>query len=96
MAEARILAVAEQEYAEAISWYAGRSAQAAERFRAEFKRAIQMIEQYPQVCARCDRQHRYYLMRRYPYQVIFREQPQGALIVAVAHCKRRPGYWHGR
>ena len=96
MAEPLILAEAKQDYAEALSWYADRSPQAALGFEAEFERAIQMIEQYPQVCARCDRQHRYYLMRRYPYQVIFREQPQGGLIVAVAHAKRRPGYWHGR
>ncbi len=96
MADALILTEAEEEYAEALSWYARRSEQAARGFEAEFERAIRLIEEGPQVYPRCDRQHRYYLMHRYPYQVIYREDSRGALIVAVAHCKRRPGYWHGR
>jgi hypothetical protein len=32
----------------------------------------------------------------FPYSVIFQEKEDIVLIVAVAHAKRRPGYWRGR
>ena len=36
------------------------------------------------------------LLDRYPYFVVFRELPRKIEIIAIAHCKRRPGYWKGR
>lgn len=33
---------------------------------------------------------------RFPYRVVFAELQQLVLIVAVAHLRRRPGYWHHR
>jgi len=96
MADVLIGAGAEEDYADALSWYAARSERAARGFEAEFKRAIDAIAEAPRRFPLCDGQHRYYLMRRYPFQVIYREKLEGVLILAVAHAKRRPGYWHGR
>jgi plasmid stabilization system protein ParE len=36
------------------------------------------------------------LMARFPYQVVYRIRPAEIVIVAVAHLKRRPGYWQNR
>ena len=36
------------------------------------------------------------LVGRFPYQVVYRLQPNEITIVAVAHMKRRPGYWTRR
>jgi toxin ParE1/3/4 len=36
------------------------------------------------------------LLDRYPYFVVFRELPGMIQIIAVAHGKRRPGYWKKR
>jgi plasmid stabilization system protein ParE len=96
MAEVLIAAAAEQDYTEALSWYAERSKGAARGFEAEFEQAIQAIQRDPQRFPFCDGSHRFYLMRRYPFQVIYRETSGRMLIVAVAHAKRRPGYWQGR
>lgn len=96
MAEARITAGAEEDYRQALQWYAQHSLTAAQGFEVEFDRVIQSIEKNPQYFPRCDSQHRFHLMRRYPFQVIYRETSQGILIVAVAHAKREPGYWHTR
>ena len=43
-------------------------------------------------------QARYRRVSRFPYLVIFYERPDEVevLIVAVAHERRRPGYWRGR
>jgi hypothetical protein len=35
-------------------------------------------------------------MRRFPYGVIYTIDPQGILIVAVAHLHRHPTYWRSR
>lgn len=34
--------------------------------------------------------------RRFPYAVIFVVKADVVYVVAVAHMKRRPDYWHGR
>jgi hypothetical protein len=34
--------------------------------------------------------------RRVPYSVAWLVEPTGIVIVAVAHARRRPGYWLGR
>jgi len=36
------------------------------------------------------------LLRRFPYQIVYRLKPDGIVVVAVAHLKRRPGYWKSR
>jgi plasmid stabilization system protein ParE len=36
------------------------------------------------------------LLKTYPYAVVFREGEEEILILAIAHGKRRPGYWRKR
>ncbi|WP_407936397.1 hypothetical protein [Limnochorda pilosa] len=36
------------------------------------------------------------LVRGFPYQVVYHLRPDEIVIVAVAHLKRRPGYWRNR
>ena len=43
-----VCSAAEGEYAEALSWYAERSVQAAERFDAEFDQAMESTASAPQ------------------------------------------------
>ena len=96
MADVLIATAAEQDYTEALSWYARRSERAARGFEAEFERVINAIQASPRRFPLCDPSHRFCLMRRYPFQVIYRETSGQALIVAVAHAKRQPGYWRER
>jgi len=36
------------------------------------------------------------LARKFPFSVVFLNQPDRVWIVAVMHAKRRPGHWRGR
>jgi len=36
------------------------------------------------------------LLHRFPYSVVFRSFEDVILIVAIAHAKRRTGYWNKR
>ena len=71
MNELLIAEPAEEEYAASLQWYAERSKKAAERFEAEFARALQAIEEDPERYPTCDDdRHRFYLLKRYPFQLI--------------------------
>jgi toxin ParE1/3/4 len=35
-------------------------------------------------------------LRRFPYSLVFIELPDQLRVLAVAHKRRRPGYWRGR
>lgn len=39
---------------------------------------------------------RRYLLRRYPYAIIYEVRDTDVRVLAVAHQRRRPGYWVGR
>jgi len=97
MAELFISAAAEADYAVSLQWYAERSERAAERFEAAFIQAQEAIAKAPERFPLCDDRHRYYLLKRYPFQIIYRPvSAEHWLIVAVAHTSRQSGYWHQR
>jgi toxin ParE1/3/4 len=91
-----VTSAAEQDFTDSLRWYAERSRHAAEAFDAEFHRVLQSIGDQPDQFPFCDQRHRYAVMRRFPFQVIFREQGDHWTVVAVAHAKRRPNYWTSR
>jgi plasmid stabilization system protein ParE len=97
MAEIVIGEWAEAEYIESLLWYAERSRPAAEGFEAEFAQALEAIAAAPDRYPACDDRHRHYLLRRYPFHIIYRKASDNRLlIVAVAHTSRHPGYWLNR
>jgi len=80
----------------AARWYAERSNFAATGFADEIDSAIAAIEQNPEAWPRYDHGTRHYLLRRYPFSVVYRLEETRILIVAVAHGHRRPEYWKSR
>jgi len=80
----------------AARWYAERSATAAVGFSEEMDAAEAAIVQFPEAWPRFDHGTRRYLLRRYPFSLVYRVEAQRILIVAVAHGHRRPGYWKSR
>ena len=81
---------------EAFHWYAKRSQWAADGFIAELDVAVARISEQPRLFAAYLHSTHRYVLKRYPYAVVYREQPDLIQVVAVAHCKRRPGYWKSR
>lgn len=96
MADVLIGEEAEAEYIDALTWYAARSARAADGFEAAFAKAVAAVGEDPERFAECDEDaaFRYAPLFGYPYSLIFRVAGSRAHVVAVAHARRRPGYWH--
>jgi plasmid stabilization system protein ParE len=87
---------ADREIRSARRWYAARSPSAALSFVAELDRAIAKIAKDPQRSPAYLFGTRRVLLRRFPYIVVYRETPLGARVIAIAHGRRRPGYWKSR
>jgi plasmid stabilization system protein ParE len=73
-----------------------RSATAALAFSEEIDAAEAAIVQFPDAWPAFDHGTRRYLLRRYPFSVIYRIETDRVLIVAIAHAHRRPRYWKNR
>lgn len=84
------------EAAAAARWYAERSETAAAGFTAELDAAEAAITRLPHAWPSYEHGTRRYLLRRYPFGVVYRVEPDRILVVAVAHGSRRPGYWANR
>ncbi|MDR3456806.1 MAG: type II toxin-antitoxin system RelE/ParE family toxin [Verrucomicrobiae bacterium] len=64
--------------------------------RKDVETAVQKIQAAPLRCSPYTKRTRRFLIRRFSYLVVFLELADKILIVAVAHGKRHPGYWHDR
>jgi plasmid stabilization system protein ParE len=87
---------AAEELAEATAYLADRSARAAERFLADVTGAKELLLQFPHVGPPIRGSLRRVLLRISPYQLIYRLEGEEIRIYAVAHLKRKPGYWRRR
>jgi toxin ParE1/3/4 len=85
-----------REIDDGFEWYLERSVQAAEAFVREATKAFALIASSPAIWPRFEAGTRRYVLRKFPYGIIYREIPSGIEVVAVAHHKRRPRYWRGR
>ncbi|MBA3314255.1 MAG: type II toxin-antitoxin system RelE/ParE family toxin [Planctomycetota bacterium] len=87
---------AQEEYDEALAWYQSRSPNAALRFETEVERALTLIEANPGMFPKYDDEHRFAVLLRFPYSVVYQIQAGCVYVVAVAHGSRLPGYWERR
>ena len=82
------------DYDAAFDWYLVRSPKAAVRFDEAVARALSEIARAPQRWPRGSYGTRRFLLRGFPYLLIYRENsPDAIQVLAVAHTSRRPGYW---
>lgn len=91
-----ICSAAEVDFTESLKWYAEQSIEAANDFDTEFDSAISQIAADPERFPMCDARHRYYLLRRFPFRIIYRITNSEIVVIAVAHGSRSPGYWANR
>ncbi|MGA7339477.1 MAG: type II toxin-antitoxin system RelE/ParE family toxin [Terracidiphilus sp.] len=84
---------AEAEADAAFEHYWTRNPVAAFGFDEELRDAFLTLRVHPQICPLYLHSTRRVVLKRYPFSVVFRERLHDIQIVAIAHAKRRPGYW---
>jgi len=92
----RIQSQAQQEINEAFDWYFKRSPEAADAFLTEIGASFVQIASRPRRYPAYTKNTRRRVLANFPYSVIFLEKDDVILVVAIAHAKRRPGYWRER
>ncbi len=92
----RFIEGAAQEIEEASDWYEHRSELAQEAFLQEIDHALHAILDGPQRWPLHLKGTRRYVCSNFPYGVIYLVEDDVVVVVAVAHEKRRPGYWRKR
>jgi plasmid stabilization system protein ParE len=92
----RFLPLAGEEALQATAYYRNRSNEAAERFLDDIAKAVELLQQFPRIGAPIADDARRLILKRYPYQFIYRVEGDEIRVYAVAHLKRKPGYWHDR
>ncbi len=89
------LAALEEAEAAAL-WYRERSPRAAQRFVAEIVKVVEEIIAAPQRWPKAPANTRRVRLPCFPFIVIYRESSDIIQILAIAHGRRRPGYWKSR
>ena len=87
---------AELELTEAALYYELEVPGLGERLGAEVWRATDLLLEQPELGHRIDPDLRQLVLRRFPFTLIYSASPEVLYVVAVAHDKRRPGYWRTR
>jgi plasmid stabilization system protein ParE len=87
---------ADAELEEAALFYESRMAGLGRSFAAEVERTVALVREYPDAGSTVGPKRRRVLVARFPYSIVYRQDPDAIVIVAVAHQRRRPGYWRRR
>jgi toxin ParE1/3/4 len=97
----RLLPEADEEAREAARWYDQQRIGLGDEFLEALARSLESIERNPRLGrvdpdAPAGREVRRIRLNRFPYIVIYEIRNGDILVVAIAHGRRRPGYWLSR
>jgi len=87
---------AAREFQAVYHWYLDRHESTAQAFLAELDIAIALIAANPTRWPLLAGDIRRYLLKRFPFSVIYRIRSEEIQILAIAHTRRRPRYWEAR
>ena len=94
------LEAAEEEFLEAIDRYEEKQEGLGARFLAAVERASDRLEDWPHIgpvwtYSEVPEGVRRLSLQTFPYHLVYVVEPR-LVVVAVAHMRRRPGYWRTR
>jgi plasmid stabilization system protein ParE len=92
----RFLPAAREELDAAASYLDERVAGLGGEFLDDVERTSALLCQFSQMGRRLDSINRALPLQRFSFNLIYRIFDGEAVVVAVAHKRRRPGYWRGR
>ncbi len=85
-----------RDFDESFDWYGSKSPEVAVRFTNAINEALAEVGREPERFARIDERHRERLVKKFPFRIFYRITNNRVVVVAIAHAKRNPSYWHSR
>lgn len=62
-------------------------------FLGEFRQTLSLFDKNPEIGVVIELPYRRVVLNRFPFSIIYRFKEPTVRIVAVAHQRRKPGYW---
>jgi plasmid stabilization system protein ParE len=94
----RLRRIAKRDLAEAMAWYRERNPELANRFLEEVYKVLAMVQAFPNTGGRVfgidDVDTRQLPVDTFPFQVVFRRRKERTTVLAIAHDRKKPGYWN--
>lgn len=89
---------ASAELADAVRWYEMQRPGLGADLLGAVDGTLRRIQERPEIGAEIggDACTRRIMIKRFPYQVVYRLARKEIVVAAFAHLKRRPGYWKSR
>ena len=87
---------ARAEFEDAVAYYEARSPGLGLDFADEVAAAVERVLLHPPAWPSLDTNIRRCQTRRFPFGILYCEEDDTILILAVMHLHRRPGYWRDR
>ncbi len=88
---------ASAELEEDMAWYEKRQTGLGLDLESEVEKTIARVRRDPTIGTRYrNTQIQFVRVKRFPYVVYFREFEDAIWVIAIAHGRRRPGYWKKR
>lgn len=84
---------AENELLEVVQFYNENNPGLGSEFLLELDRQINLCSDEPEIGMRVDEVYRRLVMKRFPFNIIYRILSDEIRVIAVAHQHRKPGYW---
>lgn len=84
------------ELVEQVSYYEDAQSGLGQRFATEIESAVSLAASHPSVGLK--HRHGTYRVftRRFPFSIVYTIQDSEIVVLAIAHFKRKPGYWRDR
>ena len=93
MAKVRFTTSAKSEYLAAVAFYNESSPGLGFEFADAMRRSIEQILRNPDAWQSLSKNTRRYLIRRFPYGVIYQVRKDQIVVIGVMHLKRHPQAW---
>jgi toxin ParE1/3/4 len=92
----RFLEPARLELFDISAHYEGQALGLGTDFLAVISAAIGLLRENPELGAPHRADTRRFVLPRFPYSIVYLDEPDFVLVVAIAHHRREPGYWSDR
>lgn len=94
--QARFLRPAETEVDEAVAYFDEQRAGRGDRFEEDLRNTVEFVTAHPTTGKQITESVRQFRLSTFRYNIIYVIEAEEIVIVAVAHHRRRPGYWRSR
>lgn len=92
----RYLPSSREELNETAAFYEARVTGLGAAFLDDVDHAVETVRDNPLIGGAVGRGFRKMVLRRFPYSVIYVHRDDEIVVVAIAHQRKRPGFWRGR